>query len=423
MRDSQTKKPPIQKIGDKVSAVFIPCILIFAIATFLYWSQFYASPLSYQESFMRALSVIVIACPCAMGLATPLALAVGLGRAANNGFLIKDSSAFEELPRIKNIIFDKTGTLTTDSISIENVDYLNNDKNLVDSIINSLENFSSHPLAKVLKESFKSTEIIEFQSVNEVSGEGVNAIGKDGLNYRIGSIKTVKDANFIENYYNHSTKTTENSATVESIKLRTDLFLPNIFVSVEDKVICSITTGEKIRDGAKEIISYLQQRNKKIFLLSGDNQERTKHIGNLVSIPANNIYGSQYPKDKLNFIDNLVNVKHEKTVFVGDGINDSPSLSLASVGIAPSKGTDLAISSAQVVLLKEDLRTLKKVFNLADKTSQTIRQNLFWAFFYNIIAIPFAALGYLTPTLAALTMTISDIVIVVNSLLLKLKKI
>lgn len=395
VKKTQNERPPIQKVGDQVSAIFIPFVLIIAGSTFCYW--YFAASLPFGMSFMRSLSVLVIACPCAMGLATPTAIAVALGRAAKNGILIKDSSIFEVMPFADTVIFDKTGTITTGNSGVTKLDILSNSNSgEVTAIIKSLEQHSSHPIAKILLNKYHGAATIQLSNIVEIPGVGVKATTVDGKEVAVGSYKITNDPGA------HNLD-------------------ENVFVTKNGEIIAKLSFDEELKNGALNTIGTLKEMKKNLVLLSGDTLKKCLFFASKVGITNDSVLAERSPQQKLDEIKKLTSQK--RTVFIGDGINDSPALLASSVGIAAHQGTDLAISTAQIVLLKDDLNLIPKVFKLSQKTYSTIKQNLFWAFFYNTVAIPFAALGFLTPTIAALTMTFSDVVIVTNSLLLKIKKI
>ncbi len=408
MKQAQGQKPPVQQLADKISAIFVPVVVSIALLTILI--NYFFLHNSFQESLMRSIAVLVISCPCAMGLATPAAIAVGLGRAAKHGILYTQTESMELFAQIKQIVFDKTGTLTTGDFRIENVGILNdewfanlNDNNFsaIDSplsthnfqkLVYSLEKFSNHPIAKSIAKEWKTTEVIKWKKIEEIKGVGMKAIDKEGNTYLIGSAKI--DETIVDK--NH-----------------------HLYVKKNDVVIGWIDIADEIREEAKAVIAFCKREGIKTILLSGDNMAKCKIVGDVLGIDE--VIAEQSPKQKLAFIENLC--KLAPTVMVGDGINDAPALAKATISISLSSASQLAIQSASVVLMNHGLNKLPMAMQLGKHTYNTVKGNLFWAFCYNIIAIPFAAIGLFTPTVGALLMGCSDVVLAVNSLRLNWKNV
>ena len=408
MKQAQGQKPPVQQLADKISAIFVPVVVSIALLTILI--NYFFLHNSFQESLMRSISVLVISCPCAMGLATPAAIAVGLGRAAKHGILYTQTESMELFAQIKQIVFDKTGTLTTGDFRIENVGILNdewsanlNDNNFsaIDSplsthnfqkLVYSLEKFSNHPIAKSIAKEWKTTEVIKWKKIEEIKGVGMKAIDKEGNTYLIGSAKI--DETIVDK--NH-----------------------HLYVKKNDVVIGWIDIADEIREEAKAVIAFCKREGIKTILLSGDNMAKCKIVGDVLGIDE--VIAEQSPKQKLAFIENLC--KLAPTVMVGDGINDAPALAKATISISLSSASQLAIQSASVVLMNHGLNKLPMAMQLGKHTYNTVKGNLFWAFCYNIIAIPFAAIGLFTPTVGALLKGCSDEVLAVNSLRLNWKNV
>ena len=342
---------------------------------------------------MRSIAVLVIACPCAMGLATPAAIAVGLGRAARSGILFRNAKSLENFRTIKQVVFDKTGTLTTGLFTISEYKYVDIDEPEFKSIVFSMEKYSTHPIAKCISASFKTKEEIRWKSIEEVKGIGMKSEDKNGNVYWAGSFKIAMD------------QTTEANH--------------NVYVLKNNKLIGWIDVEDELRAEAKEIIQYLKSKQIKTILLSGDRQEKCDFIANQLGIDE--VIAEQSPEQKLEKIDSLNKIT--PTAMVGDGINDAPALAKATIGISLSDASQIAIQSAQVVLMNHGIKKLPLALGLGRHTYITIKQNLFWAFFYNIIAIPIAAFGYLTPTFGALVMGLSDVVLAINSVKLFIKKV
>ncbi len=396
VKRAQYSKPPIQKLGDKISAVFVPAVIGISIITFVVCFFFIDLPV--QKAMMNAIAVLVISCPCAMGLATPTAVMVGLGRAAKEGILIKGGQTLETFSKIKTIVFDKTGTLTTGRFRISNFTVLNGSESELRSVVYSLESHSSHPIAHSLvlelKESAANGKLITWKKIEEDKGIGINATDFDGNLFSIGSFQMVKHL---------------------GVDLSHALYLLK-----NNNLIATIDLVDEIKAGARETIQALKVSGMRVLLISGDKKSACEKVCKEVGIEE--IYSEQLPRQKLERIESLS--KESPTAMVGDGINDAPALAKASLGISMSNATDVAIQSAQVILLhQEDLRILLKAIAIGKATYKTIRQNLFWAFFYNVVAIPIAAAGFLSPMIGALSMAFSDVVVIGNSIRLRSKKI
>jgi len=390
IKKAQSNKPNIQRLGDKVSSIFVPVVLLIAILTFTL--SYLVFDISLSQAIMRSIAVLVISCPCAMGLATPTAVMVGLGRAAKNGILIKGGNTLEEFAKVKNIVFDKTGTLTTGNFKIDSIDCEDKQRKEVVNLLYSLELHSSHPIAKsIIKELENEAIVLELEEIKEIKGQGIQAKWKGDL-YKLGS------AHFV----NH-----------KEGKQQLFLFKNNGFLA-------GINCSDEIKENLKETILELNKEGLSTTMLSGDKIEKCKSVGNAIGIY--NVYGEHLPHEKLEKIDHLN--KQGLTAMIGDGINDAPALAKAHVGISLGGSTEVAIESAQIVLLNtENLKQITLAYKISKHTLKTIKQNLFWAFSYNIVAIPIAALGFLNPMWGALFMAFSDIIVIGNSLRLKRKNI
>ena len=397
VKQAQGEKPPIQHLADKISSIFVPLVVGIGLLTFI-GNYFYLGNLPdaekvFTHALMRSIAVLVIACPCAMGLATPAAIAVGMGRAARSGILFRNATSLENFRTITQVVFDKTGTLTTGSFVLADHKAINMEEKEWKSIVYSLEKYSNHPIAQCVSAAFKTKDEVRWSSIEEVKGMGMKGTDKDGNTYWAGSYKIAKD------------KTSEESH--------------NVYLLKNDALIGWIDVQDEVRPEAKEIIAYLKGRGLKTILLSGDRKDKCDHIASLLGMDQ--VIAEQSPEEKLATIDRLN--KATPTAMVGDGINDAPALAKATIGISLSDASQLAIQSAQVVLMNAGLKQLPTALGLGRHTYITIKQNLFWAFFYNIIAIPVAAFGLLTPTLGALVMGLSDVVLAINSVRLFFKKV
>ena len=393
VRDAQENKPEIQQLGDRISNVFVPVVLLIAIATFVV--NFYAFDINAQNSIMRAVAVLVISCPCAMGLATPTAVMVGIGRAAKNGILIKGGATIEWFSKTEKMVFDKTGTLTTGDFKIGEIKKWKEDI-AIENIIYSMEIHSSHPIAQSLcKELENNQDAIQFVEVNEFKGRGIIATDDKGVKYSLGS------ATFLN---------------IDDVELSSSY---QLFLKQDDELIAAIRIADDIKEYSSDLIDFFTAKGIDTILLSGDSQQNCDALA--IALDLKEVYARQMPEDKIKLIKTFS--QSHNTAMFGDGINDAPALSQASVGISYSKATDVAIQSASIVLLQHELKLLEKAYQICTHTYITIKQNLFWAFAYNVVAIPLAAMGYLSPIFAAFTMAFSDIVVIGNSIRLKYKNI
>ena len=393
VKSAQSKKPPVQRLGDQISAVFVPVVIAIALITWLV--TYVALENTMQESLLRAIAVLVISCPCAMGLATPTAVMAGIGRAAKAGILFRDGAAIEHLAKVKTIVLDKTGTLTTGEFTIEKLDLFNQvDEEYVRSIIRTLESHSSHPIARSLVKYLGDGPLIAFNDIEETKGLGMKALTADLQEFELGSGRLIDDKELANKY---------------------DLFLLQNSTS-----IAAIRLADELKPGCKESIEALHALGIKTVMLSGDSDRKCQDVANLTGIQE--VYSSQSPEDKLKIIGKLN--KEAPTAMIGDGVNDAPALNLASVGISLTEASKVALGSAQVILLqKRSLDGLPLAVKLSRSTLRTIHQNLFWAFFYNTIAIPVAAAGFLQPMIAAFSMAFSDVFVIGNSVLLQYRRL
>jgi Cu+-exporting ATPase len=392
VKKSTFKKPAIQKLSDKISLVFVPTVIGISVITFLI--NHFAFDISITNSMLRAIAVLVISCPCAMGLAIPTAVAVSIGNAAKKGILIKGGDVFDKIQKIKEIVFDKTGTLTTGKFKIEKINYTNNDA-LTPAILYSLEQYSSHPISKsilvYLQHSEQKITSIGFQNIQEIKGKGIFAKDKEGNDYYVGSGKFAP--------------------------IKTDSKF-QVYLFKNKELLAYIELKDEIRLEAKEVIEWLKSQNIKTTLLSGDTNNRCESIAKELGIET--YFAQQLPQEKADYIEKQS--KLHPVAMIGDGINDAAALSLANLSLAIGNGSSIAISSGEIVLMtKNPLAGIKKIKILAEFTNKIIRQNLFWAFIYNIIAIPFAATGLLHPMIASLSMGFSDVIVIGNSLRIKNK--
>lgn len=390
VKQAQGEKPPVQLLADKISAVFIPVVIGIAVVTL---SVNWIILKEFTPALMRSIAVLVIACPCAMGLATPAAIAVGLGRAARNGILFRNATSLETFKDIKQVVFDKTGTLTTGKFQISNFKFQIGTEDEFKKIAVSLEKYSNHPIAKCITETWKINDIIHWAKIEEIKGLGMKAEDKDGNGYWAGSYKTAKELTGDSNH--------------------------NVYLIKNNELLGWIDVKDEVRPESKTVVDYLHAKGIKTILLSGDRYAKTKQLGEQLGIDE--VIAEQTPEQKLARITELSSVA--PTVMVGDGINDAPALAKATIGVSMSEASQIAVQSAQVVLMNNGLKNLPMALGLGKHTYKTIQENLFWAFAYNIVAIPVAAFGFLTPTFGALVMGLSDVVLAINSGRLFVKKV
>ncbi len=387
---AQSEKPPVQQLADKISAVFVPVVAGIAVVTFLL--NHFAFSVDITNSLMRSIAVLVISCPCAMGLATPAAIAVGLGRAAKKGILFRNAKSLELFKNITTVVFDKTGTLTKGQLTISKIESSIHEEEFK-RIIFSLEKYSNHPIAKTIVKEWKINNAINWKKIEEIKGLGVVAEDASGDKYQLGSYKIA------------SAYTNDNTHTAYLLK--------------NEMLIGWFDMKDEIRKETTAVINYLHSKKIKTVLLSGDSIARTKKIADQLGIDE--VYAEKTPDEKLKIIEQLNAVS--PVAMVGDGINDAPALAKATIGISLSDATQLAMQTAQVVLMNNGIEHLPLALGLGKHTFTTIKENLFWAFIYNIVAIPVAAVGLLHPGVAALAMGFSDVVLAINSIRLNYKKV
>lgn len=393
VKEAQAEKPPVQQLADKISAVFVPVVIGIALITL--GANYFFAQQSFSTSLLRSIAVLVISCPCAMGLATPAAIAVGLGRAAKNGILFKNARSLEVFKDIKQVVFDKTGTLTTGNFSISN--YYFNEKEITENdfknLAFSIEKYSNHPIATSISKEWKTTNDIRWNKMEELKGLGMKAADSNGNIYMAASYKAAAE---LTNDLTH-----------------------NVYIIKNNTLLGWIDVTDEIRTEAKQVIDSLYKKGIKTVLLSGDKKEKCNAVAEKLGI--NEVIAEQSPEEKLIKIAFLNS--QLPTAMVGDGINDAPALAKATVGISLSDASQVAMQIAQVVLMNHGLKNLPLSLGLGKHTYITIKENLFWAFIYNIIAIPVAAFGYLNPTFGALIMGLSDVVLAINSIRLNFKKV
>jgi Cu+-exporting ATPase len=417
VEDAQGSKAPIQALADKISAVFVPIVLVIAFLSFGGWMYFGIHSLGFSQALSYGLTsfvaVLVIACPCALGLATPTAIIVGVGKGAKEGILIKDAATLETLHKADVIVVDKTGTITKGKPEFTKIDVLGNinEKDAI-SLLATLESKSEHPIAHAIvayakQNNIKERDISNFESIK---GKGLKGI-IGSTEYFAGNSKILADLQIPYDIHLLDKETRGGQTPV--------------LLATKDSLLAIIYVADQIKPEATQMVESLHKLGKKVIMLTGDNRNTGEYIANLVGIDE--VIAEVMPEDKLTVIKNL-QTKGSIVVMVGDGVNDAPALAQADVGIAMGTGTDVAIESAGITLLGGDISKIVKAVTLSKITMNGIKQNLFWAFAYNIIGIPLAAglffplFGWLlSPVFAGLAMALSSVSVVSNSLRIKMK--
>ncbi len=409
VKKAQTSHAPIQNLTDKISNIFVPAVMIVAILTFMIWYSFVGA--TFVQALLFAVSVIVIACPCALGLATPTALMVGTARSAKMGVLIKNGEVLQEVSNIDTVVFDKTGTITVGKPVVTDIV---GDAKKVLTIAASLEESSEHPLASAILQKAKDKEIslVKVEKFEAIEGKGVRA-NYNGQVAFVGSNRLLVDVNISWEMASRAEKLQNEAKTV-------------VYVGLDGKIIGLVAIQDVPKPSSKDAIKELKARGLMTVMLTGDNKRVAQAIADEVDIDK--VIAEVMPNDKAQQIKELQD-KGKKVAFVGDGINDAPALSTADVGIAMGSGTDIAIDSGGIVLVRNDLRGVVRALDISKKTFNRIKLNLFWALIYNVIGIPIAAglfafMGFtLSPELAGLAMAFSSVSVVSSSLLLNKTKI
>lgn len=418
VRAAQESKAPVQHLVDKVTAVFVPVIIGIATLTFIVWILFGGTS-SIAMALSSAMSVLVIACPCALGLATPTAIMVGIGKGAVNQILIKDASSLELLHRVDSFVFDKTGTLTKGKPEVAEEEWIPSATSFHKSILLAMETKANHPLAAPIVSSLLNYNVapVDITAFRQIPGRGLQA-EYEGHLYWVGN-EQMRASLLKEN-----DDCSDEFSSLSTNKLQRETV---IYFGDNHRVFSRISLKDPLKPSAIELVASLQKMNKHEYILSGDSEDVVSSVAKSLNI--SDYKGGLLPADKENFIKDLQQKGHV-VAMVGDGINDSQALALADVSIAMGKGTDVAINTASITLISSDLRHILKACRLSDATVKCIRENLFWAFIYNLIALPLAAgvlyplFGVLlNPGIAAAAMAFSSVSVVSNSLRLRTKKI
>jgi len=398
VEEAQGSKAPIQKLADKISGVFVPTVIGLALLTFGSW---YLAAGNFSYALINAVAVLVIACPCALGLATPIAIMVGTGRGAGKGVLFKNGESFERAKNITLAVFDKTGTLTKGKMEVKDIIFdaqSGVSENRVLEIAGSLAKNSEHPFSRAIFEYAKNKNIpfLKIKNFFEVRGKGVLAeFFQEDKEIILGNEKFMADKSISWSSHQMS----KSGA--------------NLFVAYDKKIIGALNVSDEVRPEAREVIQKIKKLGLKVAMITGDNRKTAEAVGRKLRIKS--IIAEVLPAEKARQIKALQQTG-ERVIFVGDGINDAPSLVQADLGIAMGSASDIAKEAGQIILMQNNLEKVLEAIKISRSTFTSIKQNLFWAFFYNAAAIPLAALGFLNPIIAAGAMAFSSVTVVVNSL-------
>ena len=401
VEDAQGSKAPVQRLADKISGIFVPTVIGIALVTFI---AFYFID-SFNTGLINAVAILVIACPCALGLATPTAIMVGTGKGAENGILIKSGEHLERAHKMDSIIFDKTGTITKGKPDVTDILSFGEDRNEILRIAASVEKTSEHPLGEAIvkKAEEEGLDLSEAESFSAVPGKGLQA-SFEGREVLIGNRRLMNE---------NKVDLTDKERQIEKLEREGKTAM---LLAVDKKLAGIIAVADGIKETSQAAIKELQDMGLKVFMITGDNERTARAIGAQVGIE--NILADVLPEDKASEVEKLKS-QGMHVGMVGDGINDAPALAAADVGFAIGTGTDVAMEAADITLMRGDLEGVVTAMRLSHRTMKTIKQNLFWAFFYNTLGIPFAALGFLNPMVAGAAMAFSSVSVVSNSLRLR----
>lgn len=413
VEDAQGSKAPVQKLVDKIAAIFVPVVMGVALLSFVVWLVFGGTS-GFTQGLLALVTVLVIACPCALGLATPTAIMVGVGKGATNGILIKDAESLEMANRVNAVVLDKTGTLTEGKPMVVNIAWANKDEHLA-SVFASLEKQSEHPLAEAIVTYFTHVPLVVVEHFESLTGMGAKVM-VGGKAYYAGNLHLMQSNGIVIN---------------EEFMVLANTWLNEantvVYFADDENVLAIVAIADKIKNTSVEAVKQLQQAGIEVYMLTGDNEQTAAAIARQAGI--SHFRAEVLPADKSAFIKELQG-KGKVVAMVGDGINDSNALAQADVSIAMGTGSDIAMDVAKMTIISSDLTKINKAILLSRRTVATIRQNLFWAFIYNVIGIPIAAgilypiNGFLlNPMIAGAAMALSSVSVVSNSLLLKVKKI
>ena len=414
--EAQRSRAPIQRLVDQVAGWFVPIVIVTSIITFIVWAIFGPEP-AMTYALVNAIAVLIIACPCALGLATPMSIMVGTGKGAQNGVLIKNAEALESMEKVDTIVVDKTGTLTAGKPELTAIDaQVGQDEDEFLALVASVESASEHPLAEAIVRAAQERSLIipKATDFNSTTGEGVQAV-VDGKKVAIGNSKLMESLNSFDNEL--STKADVRRKDGETV----------MFVAIDGKAAGIISVADPIKPSTKEAISLLHDAGLKVVMLTGDNEKTAQAVANKLGIDE--VHADVSPEDKNRIVKEMQD-SGKLVAMAGDGINDAPALAQANVGIAMGTGTDVAMESAGITLLKGDLMGIAKAYKLSHATMRNIRQNLFFAFIYNALGVPIAAgvlypiFGLLlSPMIAAAAMSLSSFSVIANALRLRRLKL
>lgn len=398
IQNAQASKAPVQRLVDQIAAVFVPVVVAIALFT---WAGWWMNGAGWEVGLINAVTVLVIACPCALGLATPTAIMVGTGVAAKHGILIKDAEALENAHRVDTVVFDKTGTLTQGRPKVMAVNAINGDENDLIRIAASAQQGSEHPLAKAMLDKADTMELARVESFVAHPGNGIEAT-VNGQRVLVGKLSLVGSVNDVD--------------LLRDARAKEEQGLTVMWVSVAAKVLGFIAAGDAPRDSSAGAVRGLGAQNIRTVMLTGDNASAAQVIA--TSLGIQDVIAEVLPGDKADKVHSL-QLEGHAVAMVGDGVNDAPALAQADVGIAMGTGADVAMHTASVTLMRADPALVADAISVSSATIRKIRQNLFWAFFYNVVALPLAAAGVLTPAIAGAAMALSSVSVVSNSLILK----
>jgi Cu2+-exporting ATPase len=411
VQDAQGSKAPVQKLVDKIAGVFVPVLILFSILTFFTW-YILGGENGFTQGLLAFITVLVIACPCALGLATPTAIMVGVGKAAENGILIKDAESLETAGKITAVVLDKTGTVTEGIPSVQSIHWLNDDDQFSNVLV-SLESQSEHPLAEAVVRYYKDTPSLPVQDFESITGRGAKAVINNATWFAGNRAFLIENGINVNQQLDHAALLNQGAT--------------QIWFANEQQTLAVLFITDKIKSTSAEAIQKLQKSGIEIHMLTGDHLNAAKAVAEKTGISK--YVAGLLPHQKTEYISKLQS-EGKIVAMVGDGINDSAALARADVSIAMGKGSDIAMDVARMTIISSDLRKIATAIQLSKLTTRTIRQNLFWAFIYNLIGIPIAAgilypfNGFLlNPMIAGAAMALSSISVVSNSLRLRWKKI
>lgn len=406
VNDAQGSRAPIQSLVDRVARVFVPIIVLLALLTLLVWG-FSGTTDAWRYGLVSMMSVLIIACPCALGLATPMAIMVGIGRAAREGILIKDAESLEVASTVQAVVIDKTGTLTHGSPAVSRITHLSGDEATTLSVLKALESRSQHPISRAITTYLSDAAAVDLESFTALAGRGLQGV-YEGVHYRVGSLRWMQELGL-------------------SVAAAEGSVLMRVYLANESAILAYIDIEDSLRPGAEEAVKSLHSRGLSVYLLTGDEERVARSLASRLGI--RHYKASVLPEEKEAFVRELQR-GGLRVAMVGDGINDSAALAAANLSVAMGEGSDIAMQTAMATLRGSDPRQIVRLIELSSATLRTIRMNLFWAFAYNVLAVPIAAgvliplTGYqMNPMLASLAMTLSSLSVVANSLYLSRRKL